>query len=759
MLRLSLGYRKRFFALLLCGSVASNAGAQVLEEIIVTAQRRAENLQDVGISITAFSAQQLQNLALNNSNELVFLTPGLTLNNPGGEGNITSLTLRGIGQGDFNDHQESPVASYHDEVYNAYMGTANISLFDLERAEVLRGPQGTLFGRNATAGLVHFISRKPANELDGYLSLSLAENKHVRAEAAIGGPLGDALSVRLSGFVNQHDPIVHNISGPDGNEADTYALRGQLNLALADSFDALLKVEYARTDIVQWYHETVPAYIDPTDGVARLVPRNQNVWGDVLGGTFGPSCAGCDGFGFNGSADGDPFQVNEGHHTLTVARGASEPGLERDSLTVSAVINWNLKGNTTLTSVTAFQEHNKMFNQDSDGTPIEPVPLVIFATDTAAEQFSQEFRLQGETDSMRWTTGLYYLDYDTDILLDVGFFAPSAFLTDQLTFTKNWSVFGQIDYFFAANWTLTVGLRYLDEEKEMDADGSIAGFIAGLPMVPRISGSFNASVSSFAKLGESDVAGKVQLNFRPDDNILWYAGISRGVKAGGFNGVFGVPASDPSTIPYAAEKPISYEVGFKSTLLDGRAQWNTSAYYYDYQDYQAFAFLALQQRVFNADATVAGFDSELRLAPIDNLDVALGINVMETEAENIENGGGFAADRELPASPGVQFYGTVRYRWPAFNGEFSVQCDVSYQSESSFQIFNDPAGTIDNYSLGNVRVGFTSSDKRWDLSAFVKNVTNEEHVVAISNNSSFGHMQYFYGRPRWAGIQFQYRLN
>ena len=160
MLRLSLGYRKRFFALLLCGSVASNAGAQVLEEIIVTAQRRAENLQDVGISITAFSAQQLQNLALNNSNELVFLTPGLTLNNPGGEGNITSLTLRGIGQGDFNDHQESPVASYHDEVYNAYMGTANISLFDLERAEVLRGPQGTLFGRNATAGLVHFISRQ-----------------------------------------------------------------------------------------------------------------------------------------------------------------------------------------------------------------------------------------------------------------------------------------------------------------------------------------------------------------------------------------------------------------------------------------------------------------------------------------------------------------------------------------------------------------------------------------------------------------------
>ena len=167
---------------------------------------------------------------------------------------------------------------------------------------------------------------------------------------------------------------------------------------------------------------------------------------------------------------------------------------------------------------------------------------------------------------MRWVAGLYYLDYDSDIVLDVGLFAPSAFLTDQVVETDSWSVFGQLEWDFTTDWTLIAGLRYLNEEKEMDASGSIAGFLAGLP-IPRIYGTFNPDNSPFARLEEDDVAGKVQLNWQANDDLLVYAGVSRGVKAGGFNAVFGLP--DPTKAPYDKETPIAYEVGFKSTLMNG----------------------------------------------------------------------------------------------------------------------------------------------------------------------------------------------
>ena len=343
---------------------------------------------------------------LNNSNELVYLPPGLALGNPGGEGNITSLSLRGIGQGDFNDHQESPVAVYQDEVYDAYMGATNTTLFDQERVEILRGPQGTLFGRNATGGLIHYISRKPTDEFDAYGSVSYAEHDHVRFEGAAGGPLTDSLQLRISGFVNNHDPFVDNIgTGNDGNEADTWAVRGQALFTPTAHLDVLFKLEYYETDITQWYYETAPAAINEFGEAVLVTPPPGS---EIL--------------------DGDPFRVNnDGAVGLVAARGASPEGLKRDGIKGLLRFDLELQGGITFTSITGISEQNKFFNQESDGIP--PV-VVTFATDTNAQQFSQELRVARETDNLRWVTGLYYLDYDSDIVLDVGLFAPSAFLTD-----------------------------------------------------------------------------------------------------------------------------------------------------------------------------------------------------------------------------------------------------------------------------------------------------------------------------------------
>ena len=709
----------------------------VLEEIVVTAQKREQNLQEVGISITAFGRDQLQELNLNNSNELVYMTPGLSLGNPGGEGNITSLSLRGIGQGDFNDHQESPVAVYQDEVYDAYMGATNNTLFDQERVEILRGPQGTLFGRNATGGLVHYISRRPTDEFEAYGNISFAENEHVRFEGAASAPLTDSLSVRLSGFVNNHDTFVDNIgTGNDGNEADTWAVRGQALFSPTDHLDVLFKLEYYETDITQWYFETAPAAINEFGEAVLVTPPPGS---EIL--------------------DGNPFQVNnDGAVGLVAARGASPEGLKRDGIKGLLRFDLELQGGVTVTSITGVSEQNKFFNQESDGIPAS---VVTFATDTNAQQFSQELRVARETDNVRWVAGLYYLDYDSDIVLDVGLFAPSAFLTDQVVETDSWSVFGQLEWDFTTDWTLIAGLRYLNEEKEMDASGSIAGFLAGLP-IPRIYGTFNPDNSPFARLEEDDVAGKVQLNWQANDDLLVYAGVSRGVKAGGFNAVFGLP--DPTKAPYDKETPIAYEVGFKSTLMNGRALWNTSFYYYDYQDYQAFAFLALEQLVFNTDAEVYGVDSNLLISPAEGLDLNLGINIMDTEAKDVGNPAGFVADRSLPNAPDVQFTGMARYQWPIGNGTMAIQGDFNYQSKNSFIIYNDPANTIGGYIVGNARLSWTSADERWGAAVFVKNIGDKEYITSISNNASFaafglGHVQRFYARPRWVGGQISYRWN
>ena len=730
------------FAALLAGapSAADEApdGPNILEEIVVTAQKREQNLQDVGISITAFGRDQLQELNLNNSNELVYLTPGLALGNPGGEGNITALSLRGIGQGDFADHQESPVASYQDEVYDAYMGAANTTLFDQERVEILRGPQGTLFGRNATGGLVHYISRKPADEFEAYGNVSFAEHEHIRFEGAAGGPLADNLQVRLSGFVNNHDTYVDNIgTGKDGNEADTWAVRGQVLFSPADSLDILFKLEYYDTEITQWYFETAPATVNELGEAILVTPPPGS---EIL--------------------DGDPFQVNnDGNVGLVAARGASPEGLRRDGYKGALRFDLELNDNITVTSVTGLSEQNKFFNQESDGVPAS---LVTFATDTNAQQFSQELRVASETERLRWVAGLYYLDYDSDIVLDVGFFAPSAFYSDQVVETDSWSVFGQVEWDFTADLTVIAGLRYLNEDKEIDASGGLAGFIAGVP-IPYITSVFNSDVSPLATLKEDDVAGKIQLNWRHNDDLLFYAGVSRGVKAGGFNATFGAPGITSSTTPYGKETPVTYEAGFKSTLMNGRAQWNASVYYYDYRDYQAFAYVALSQLVFNTDAEVYGVDSNLLISPIDGLELNFGINIMDTEAEDVANPRGFVADRGLPYAPDVQVNGMARYSWPVWTGTMSIQGDFNYQSKNSFTIFNDPATSIGDYIVGNARLSWTSADERWGAALFVKNIADKEYITYISNNSGFppflAHVQRFYARPRWVGGQVTWRWN
>jgi iron complex outermembrane recepter protein len=704
--------KPHYFLIALLFSQPSYAAG--IEEIVVTAQKREQSIQDVPISITAFDGELLEELNINNSNDLVYMTPGLSLGNPGGEGNITSLSLRGIGQGDFADHQESPVAVYTDGVYNAYMGSSTSALYDQDRVEVLRGPQGTLFGRNATGGLVHYISRKPTQEFEAYGDATYGSYDQVRLEAAAGGGITDNISGRISVFSNDHDPFVdNNGTGNDGNEADTWSIRPQLLFSPSDNLDVLLKFQHTKTDINQWYYETAPATVNAAGQAVLVTPPAGS---EIL--------------------DGDPFTVsNDGNIGNALANGANPEGLERDDTSGSVTIDWDLANGMTVSSITAYTESNKLFNQDSDGLAAS---VVTFGTDTNAKQISQEIRLAGETENSRWVTGFYYLDYENSIFLDVDFLIPDAFTSTQVVDTKNWSIFGQVEYDFAADWTILAGLRYLDEEKDMTASGQ----------------TFGGSGTFVGKVEEDDIAGKLQLSWTPNDDWLYYAGVSRGVKAGGFNAAFGNPAGVNT---YKKETPISYEAGFKSTLFNGKAQWNASAYYYDYKNYQAFAFVALAQQVFNTDAKVYGIDSNLFISPNENWDFNFGINIMDSEAEDVANAGGVVADRNLPNAPDLQFTGLAKYSWQALNGNMAVMANFNYQSENSFTIFEDPASTIEGYVVGNARLSYKTPDEKLGVAFFVNNIADNEYITSISNNAGFpaglGHVQRFYARPRWFGAE------
>ena len=229
----------------------------VLDEIVVTAQKREQNLQDVGIAVTAFSSNQVEALGFTNSTDVVAMTPGLNYTIPQGESSNINLFLRGVGLNDFSDNNENPVAIYVDEVYHPATGGLSFQLFDMERIEVLRGPQGSLFGRNTTGGLVHYVSRRPADEVDGYFNLTGGSNSQIKLEAAIGGPLGDSVAGRLSVATNQYDGYTDNRAGPDYNEGDSRAVRGQLAFSPSDSLDVLLSVLYSDSDaaVGAWQHQ------------------------------------------------------------------------------------------------------------------------------------------------------------------------------------------------------------------------------------------------------------------------------------------------------------------------------------------------------------------------------------------------------------------------------------------------------------------------------------------------------------------------
>ena len=781
--------------ILLVSIFAGSVNAQVLEEIIVTAQKREQNIQDVGIAITAFSGEQMRQLGYTNAQQITALAPGVHIVQPNGEANY-ALAIRGAANSDFVANQESPVSLYVDEVYISQMSGAGFMLFDMERVEILRGPQGTLYGRNATGGLAHFVTNKPEQEFGGYGQVTVGEYDQVKFQGAVNGALTEGLSARLSVSTHHNSGYVENRVDPDNdlNNANDYAGRVQLLFEPSEDFSLLLNTRYSLQEIRTGFFENVSGSLD-----------------EVGNGVKEDNCALYTNFNGYCDDDGDNFAGDYdklGHNDL-------------ETWGVSGTLKWEL-GDTLLTVVLDRQGVERDYIEDSDASPL---PDFNFFLATDAEQWSSEIRLDGETEKVRWVAGFYYLDIDIadangaeipglgadpsglggnpigiQNFVDFGFNEVSAFVAAGLFGADDgayigidnpyrqqkdsWSLFGQVEYELSEQFTVIGGFRWIDEQVDFHYDSNVVLFPNdgsvernGNPNILLPTGVF-IELLGYPPLERTDYTGdyneglwsaKVELDWRPNDNLLAYASWNRGVKGGGFNAplnpllVLAQPEDVSSSqdefdaqYSFGEEELNAFEIGFKSTLMDGLARLNASAYYNDYKDFQAFTIVSLATNVVSApDAESIGFETELFLTPAEGLDVAFGLSYNDINVTLADG-----SKTTSIQSPKWNVNGLVRYEWPAFNGgSMTIQGDIHYRSKHYHSVTRADAVTQDGYHIANARLSYTSADGKWEAAVFAENITDENYVVQSFDIAAvLGWIEEYYGRPRWVGGSVSYHF-
>ncbi len=733
----------------------------LIEEVIVTAQKREERLQEAPVSVTAFTGDAIEALGFRQSVDITAQTPNFSVGYPNGDTGVPAPFIRGVGLNDFGVLNQGPIAAYMDETYISSNAAQIFQLLDVERVEVLRGPQGTLYGRNATGGAVNFVSRKPTREWDGWVRAGYGSWDFTKVEGAFGGPLGEKTAFRASILKTDSDGWMKNrFTGNDQQGIDEFAWRVLLETQPTDSLNLLFNVRGGKTesDAVQYRHLGV------WDATGNMCANS-----DILAGR----CV--DIFGYSEQA---PYTTLNGADVPAVPdydEGNYDFEAQNDTefWGVSLTVDWTV-GEYVITSITSYDDMDDFRPEETDDGPND-----ILTGELAVEQesFSQELRVSWESDEWSWLAGVYYLKDEAtdntafDILRDFRPFTigddvncsappgnPGGFCPEQFVFkTKSGTEqeITSIAAFFDASIQLTdvlklsAGLRYTDEEVEHDSFFFYDEPESGNPVQP---GFPAQSDNDF-----SNVTGRLVLDAQLNDDLLLYGGVTSGFKAGG------IQSTSDGAAPYDEEKLLSYEIGYKSTFAGGRLRFNGSAFYYDYEDLQVFAFVIVDGIGFStisnaADAQIYGAEFELQWLPIDNLFINLGLGLLSTEYEDFVIPSGDFSGNDITMSPETTINGLVQYDIPmADSGTITLQTDFNYQDEVYFDALNNPLLSEDDYWLWNARVSWTSVDEKWEVAAFGRNLGDEEYMVYAFDLSFFGFNEEMIGTPRSYGLEVTYR--
>jgi iron complex outermembrane recepter protein len=702
---------------------------QALEEIIVTAQRREQSLQDVPVSISALDNEALTARSIANIADLEQYIPGLEVT-PGLFFGGAALTIRGVTPGPGTAGTENNTAIYLDDVYLPRGNTVLQQFLDVDRVEVLRGPQGTLYGRNATGGAVKIVTRDPSPEFSAGADLLYESYDHWRVRGSAGGALGsDKVMARLSLAAEEGDNFIRNIT-ENVREKRVDQIGGRLSVLFqpSESASISLKADYMEDD----------GY-----GVASIVLRSLSTVPVFSLVNFPPE------FGVTPTLPANPRHV-------ALSMPDAQRINEMDSGGVNLTGTFEL-GSYSLKSISSFRWFETQINIDADRENIGTID------DFGSEEsnvYTQELQLLSPTDQrISWIAGLYFFNEDLDSFLAASqpaFFLGSndpALTAEVSVRTVNYAAFGQVYFDVTDKLRLTVGGRYNEDRRDIELDaGTFAGFDPATQTV-LLTHTLSEADRTWDKFTPS-----VIVNYKFTPEVMAYASYSQGFKSGGFNAVSNLSEFEP-------EKIKAYEVGLKSTMLDGRLQLNSAAFWYDYTDLQTRVIDPITSTVFNADTELRGLELEGRMLPLRHTAVDFSVAYLDAEYTDfvLQN------SRAAPPQPLVQVRGNNLPQTPEWKFDLGLEqtvqvtdearlvlrAEYSYQSESFLDSLNTPEQSQDAYGLVNARAALMYGD-RIEIAAYGRNLTDELYSVGGFFSSSIGDL-FIYGPPRVYGVNFTYR--
>lgn len=661
----------------------------VIEEVIVTAQKKQESLQDTPVAVSALSGNMLERTFATDLKAISGTVPSLVVSSVVNSGMTAAISIRGIGVQEADGFIDPSVGVVVDGVYQGSNTTALLDLFDIEQVEILRGPQGTLFGANTIGGVVNVRTKQPTNEFGGSVKLTAGNWGRQDAAMTVNVPLiDDKLTAKVAlmyksfdGFYKDHE------TGKDLGDQDVLSGRGYLKFTPSDTFDATLQYEYGRG---RNGSPTVVNYSDPS--MALYAP------------------------GYSQSLDDEvSFKTSQ-------ALNYSDYDINGTTLTM----NWDI-GDMQLVSISNYREFELDEWTDQDGTPLD---LYTSLRTTNNEQMSQEFRVNfSPADRVEVTTGVYYFyqNWKLDSYSELDAFGPGLvglILNDQDD--ESWSVFSQAYWDVTDTIRLQAGLRYSWQEKELAVrnENIFAGTSLGVTPVK--------GKSDWENLG-----WRVGADWKYTDDMMFYAYHARGFKSGGFNGRITF-AEDIG--PYEPEIVDTFELGVKADWLEGRLRTNAAVFYNDYQDLQVDQLVYVGgnpvTRVENAaSAIIQGFELEAVWMPMTGLTINGSYSYLDASYDDFQfdvdanpaNGQEDASGLSLRNAPENLASLGISYEMDMLGGYTTFNATWSYSDERETDTRNNPVGTIEELDLFDASVRWTEANDQWSVALRGKNLADEKY--------------------------------
>lgn len=704
-----------------------------LEVVVVTAQRRSESLQDVPIAISALDARTLREGGYVDVEDLSGQVPNLQVSALWGT-SAPKIFMRGVGNNNFNQTAESKVASYVDQVYLGAPSGQLFQMFDLERVEVLRGPQGTLYGKNATGGAISVASRTPTAIPGGYARLGFGNYDAIEAEAAINVPLSDTVQTRTAATYRKRDGYVTDLGTNEKvNDADQWAARSIWRFKPSDDLEVLLNVHGGASSSTH-NNSTHRGLFDPAAlalGQTVRLPSAQIIAG-----------GGVDILGYR-DPNADPYVNTYGTPTFA----------DIDLFGTSLLANIGL-GDYTLTSITGYERSKRHVLQEGNGAP-----STIFTIDWGPsdfQQLSQELRITSPDDArFKWVAGLFVFDESgevnnfyrlTSVNFALGFDAFDQFYEQN---TRDYAAFGQGTLELTDTLSLTLGARYTYEERDIDH-------------VTYIGDENRNHILAFVDVdleeSWSEWSGRIALDYKPSASLMFFASVNRGFTTGGFNtGAFNDPVGAAEI--FDPEILTSYELGMKSTLFSERVRFAATTFLYDYKDLQVFTFTPSgQQFIENAsDAKASGLELELQALLTDRLEVTASAGLLRTEYENFVRGSENLSGNRMIGAPEEQFALGFRYEQPTPFGNVTARGTFTHTGHRYYdeRELEEISSQGSDYNLDG-SVTWTDPRERFSVSLWGKNLTDETTIIDVVDVGLFGYQNVWYNMPRTYGVTLNY---